>query len=283
MPNSKDVFHWVVSQIPLDEPVEEIKSIACLLLEHELKLTRAQIMAGQHLASFDQDRLSQLITRINNHEPIQYILGEQHFYGRAFKVDGRVLIPRPETELLVTCALSYAKGLNGKVNLLDVGTGSGCLAVTLSLEISHATVTGIDISDSALAVATANNHFHKASANFLRCDILNEPMPVGNYDIIVSNPPYVTAGEKTNMKKNVLGYEPHLALFVTDAHPLQFYEAILTNAARQLHKGGMLAVEINERYGNEVLALFEKTAFQKVEIIKDLFGKERVVKGILQP
>ena len=281
MPNSKDVFQWVVSQISLDEPVEEINSIAYLLLGHELHLTRAQIVTGQPLASFDQGRLSQLIARLNNHEPVQYILGEQHFYGRAFAVDKRVLIPRPETELLVTCALDYAKGLNRKIHVLDIGTGSGCLAVTLSLEMSSATVTGIDISDDALAVATANNHLHKATANFAHCDILNESLPEGKYDIMVSNPPYVTAGEKPNMKRNVLDYEPHRALFVTDDHPLQFYQAILARVPSQLHQGGMLAVEINERYGKEVLTLFENKAFQKAGIKKDMWGKDRVVWGIL--
>ena len=281
MSNSKDVFAWLVSHISLDEPPDEIKSIAYLLMDHEYGLSRSQILAGSPLAAADLTRLKQLVARINLGEPVQHILGEQHFYGRPFKVNQDVLIPRPETETVITCAVEYARHLNKQqLSILDIGTGSGCLAITLDLEIEQAQVVGTDISLLALDVAMANNLFHKASVRFIKNDILNDPLPEGPFDLIVSNPPYVTSKEKSDMKNNVLHFEPHTALFTPESDPLFFYRSILSKSVNQLCPGGMLIVEINEKYGGEIADLFLYHRFQKVEILVDLAGKDRVVRGI---
>lgn len=280
MPNSKDVFTWVVSQISLDESPDEIKSIAYLLLEHSFKISKSRIIAGDQLRDIDQTKLTTLINRINQGEPLQYILGEQHFYGRPFKVTPAVLIPRPETELLIACAIEHVKGLKAeKLRILDIGTGSGCIAITLSLDLENAEIIGTDVSEQALEIAATNNQLHNTYVNFILNDILEDPLPNGKFDIIVSNPPYIGESEKYDMKNNVLNFEPHSALFVPDSDPLIFYKAILSRGMKQLNKGGMLAVEINEQYGKEVATLFEKMQFQGIEIIKDLQGKERVVRG----
>ncbi len=281
MPNSKDVFNWVVSQISLDEPHDEIKSIAYLLLEYAFKISKARIVAGDELGGVDQAKLATLINRINQGEPIQYIIGEQHFYGRIFKVTPAVLVPRPETEHLIDSVLEYTKALNAqKLRILDIGTGSGCLAITLLIEVKNAEVIGTDVSEQALRIAAENNQLHNTSVNFILNNVLESPLPEGKFDLIISNPPYITEREKSNMMGNVLNFEPHSALFVHNSDPLIFYKAILSKGIKQLNNGGMLVVEINERYGSEVSSLFEKMRFHEIEIIKDLQGKERVVKGL---
>ncbi|MEQ8424739.1 MAG: peptide chain release factor N(5)-glutamine methyltransferase, partial [Cyclobacteriaceae bacterium] len=229
----------------------------------------------------DESELQSSILRINKGEPIQYIIGSQEFYGRTFQVNKSVLIPRPETEQLVSEVINHVKrDANSTLSLLDIGTGTGCIPITLSLELKNITACGIDVSEDALTVASTNNKIHGSNVNFLRCDILSESLPEGTYDVIVSNPPYITENEKAEMKSNVLHFEPDIALFVPDNDPFLFYHAIVEKSISYLKSSGLLTVEINERFGKEVSDIFLQNSFQDVRIIKDLSGKDRIVKGI---
>ncbi|GAB1445274.1 peptide chain release factor N(5)-glutamine methyltransferase [Flammeovirgaceae bacterium] len=282
MPNSKDIFKWIVNQITLDEPADEIRSIAYLLLEKKFNITRSQVIASSDLEAFRQEEAQILIDRINIGEPIQYIIGSQEFYGREFIVDSSVLIPRPETEILISIVLDHltrSKVLNPKI--LDIGTGSGCIPITLQLELGVADIAGIDISEKALATANRNNELHHTQAKFSIVDVLSHPLPDNHYDIIVSNPPYVTEKEKAGMKINVLNFEPHNALFVPDNDPLLFYKVIAKKSEACLNYGGMVVVEINQLFANDVELIFMNNSFRFVETIKDLSGKDRIVKAIL--
>lgn len=282
MPNSKDVFSWIVDQITLQEDADEIRSIVYLLLEKKFNITKSKIIAASDLPDFRKKDLHSLIERINNGEPIQYIIGTQEFYGRTFNVDPAVLIPRPETEILISTVIDYAdKTKLSDPNILDIGTGSGCIPITLQLELNAKDVVGIDISEEALTTARNNNALHNTQVNFFKVDVLRDPLPGSHYDIIVSNPPYVTEKEKSEMKNNVLDFEPHNALFVPDSDPMLFYKAIAEKGKTSLHYGGMIAVEINQHYANDVEVVFMKNSFRFIETIKDLSGKDRIVKAIL--
>lgn len=282
MPNSKDVFSWIVDQITLEEHPDEIRSIVYLLLEKKFNITKSQVIAATNLEAFRQEDAQVLIDRINSGEPIQYIIGSQEFYGRDFKVNPSVLIPRPETEILVSTVLEHlnkSKILSPKI--IDIGTGTGCIPITLQLELNVNDVTGIDISEKALNTARSNNDLHDTHVNFLMANVLRDPLPGDHYDIIVSNPPYVTEQEKTGMKNNVLNFEPHNALFVPDSDPMLFYKAIAEKGKTSLHYGGIIVVEINQHYATDVEVVFMKNSFRFIETIKDLSGKDRVVKAIL--
>ncbi len=280
MPNSKEVFKHIVSRITLDESIDEINSIVCILLEHELKLTRAQIMASYELSHYNEKYFDKLIGRINSGEPIQYITGKQDFYGRTFFVNRSVLIPRPETEILVAESIKYARKFNKSLKILDIGTGSGCIPIALSKDLQNVEVIGIDNSPDAIVLAEENNKLHQTSVNFSLCDILLDEIPYHNLDIVISNPPYITYSEKASIKSNVIDFEPHEALFVSNDTPLLFYEAIAKKSYHTLYVGGLLIVEINEKFGNEVADLFRNHSFDQIEIIKDLNGKDRIVKGL---
>ncbi len=282
MPNSKDVFSWTVDQITLDEHPDEIRSIVYLLLEKKFNITKSNIIAASDIPDFTQGELHPIIKRINKGEPIQYIIGTQEFYGRTFKVDPSVLIPRPETEILITTVIDHLNmSIIDSPKILDIGTGSGCIPITLQLELNTKDVTGIDISEKAIATARSNNQLHNTQVNFQLADVLNDPLSDKNYDIIVSNPPYVTEREKSGMKINVLNFEPHNALFVPDNDPLLFYKVIAEKSKACLNYGGVVAVEINQLFGNDVEVIFTKNSFRFVEIINDLSGKDRIVKAIL--
>ena len=221
-------------------------------------------------------------------EPLQYIIGKAWFYGRQFRVTPDVLIPRPETEELVNGVLmqsAVAKRAD-KPLVLDLCTGSGCIAWTLALEMPGAQVTAVDISDAALSVASSQDFVHEmeqTGANaprFVRADVLQETLSLGGpekYDILVSNPPYVMDSEKALMRANVLDHEPHLALFVPDDDALKFYKAIALHASRLLKEDGFGIVEINEALGPETAELFVQVGF-RAEVVKDLFEKDRFVK-----
>ncbi|MBA4056020.1 MAG: peptide chain release factor N(5)-glutamine methyltransferase, partial [Marivirga sp.] len=222
------------------------------------------------------------VDRLNANEPIQYVLGETIFYGRKFLVNPFVLIPRPETEELVRLILSHLQqNRQKKPGILDIGTGSGCIPVTLALEFPSAKVSATDISDTALDVARKNALRLKASVHFYNSDILKDDLPATHFDVVVSNPPYIPWEEKAGMRDNVVEFEPHIALFVSDNDPLLFYRAIIEKALGALHSNGFLAVEINERFGKDIASLMTEKGFQEVEVIRDLFDKERIVKGIL--
>ena len=267
--NSKEVFQEIKSALTLEDP-EEIHAVALVLMDKFYGITLTDIVSGQEVESHD---LSPLIIRLNKQEPVQYVLGEADFYGRKFTVNPSVLIPRPETELLVREVLN--RGAR-PLRVLDIGTGSGCIGITLALEITGAKIFAVDISQRALDTAAVNANKLGGDVTFFRSDFLTEQVPVEPVDAMVSNPPYVRESERPLMKSNVLTYEPHQALFVPDDDPLLFYKAIVSQCGRLLKPNGKLFVEINEQFGNDVAKLFRE-AFKNVALIKDLDGKDRIV------
>jgi release factor glutamine methyltransferase len=240
-------------------------------MEKFYNLTRTDILSESQIEFQD---LSSIVARLNQHEPIQYVLGEANFFGRNFKVNPSVLIPRPETELLVREVL---KTKLAAPNILDIGTGSGCVAITLNLEIANSRVRAIDISHHALDVAKSNAGKLDAIVQFIHADFLSEAINFEPMDFIVSNPPYIMESEKQFMKPNVLGYEPHQALFVPDKDPLLFYRAIASKSKTLLKPFGKILVEINEKFGGEVKDIFQLSGFNEVHILKDLDRKDRIV------
>jgi release factor glutamine methyltransferase len=285
MKNSKALFQELANLITIDESKDEIHSLVYLILEHHFSVSKTQILAENLIDSgnHDLDQVFETIKRVNNNEPIQYILGKTEFYGRQFEVNPSVLIPRPETEELIGIAKKYANNKKKSLSIVDIGTGSGCIPITLALEIPNANIFATDVSEQALITAKHNASDLNAQVSFALHDILKQNLVYTDVDIIVSNPPYITEKEKPAMNKNVLAYEPHLALFVSDADPLLFYKAIATKAKIALTIGGLLAVEINEQFGNEVAQLFDSTGFRNVEIVKDINGKDRFVTGLKAP
>ena len=226
-----------------------------------------------------EERLDAVLTRLQAMEPIQYILGECEFHGLSFCVNPSVLIPRPETEELVEWIISDHSGQSG--NLLDIGTGSGCIAVTAGKFLNSFSVSAIDLSESALAVAKKNAEKHRCCVQFMQADILKpDEIDFDNaFDVIVSNPPYVCEREKGRMSQNVLGYEPHLALFVPDDDPLLFYRAIALFGKRRLKAEGRLYLEINETLGKECVTLLHSLGYDDITLRKDLFGRERMIRA----
>ena len=224
------------------------------------------------LPDFAAERISDIITRLRCHEPLQYILGSARFHGHRFKVTPAVLIPRPETEQLVDLIIDENPGSDLRV--LDMGTGSGCIAISLARALKFARVDAFDISRDALAVARENAAALKVKVRFFESDML-ALQPPATYDIIVSNPPYICWSEREAMDRNVKDYEPGQALFVPDNDPLLFYKAIAPYAAQSLERGGRLYLEINQRFGAEMKRLLEDYGFDEVRIIDDTYGKPR--------
>jgi release factor glutamine methyltransferase len=280
MTNSKELFQDLVSKVTLPADRGEIQSLIYLLLEKKLHLTKTDILSGKSITIPIPQELYIAIQRINQHEPIQYILGTAQFYGRWFQVNTSVLIPRPETELLVNEVIKRAKSSQNNLQILDIGTGSGCIAITLALEIPESKVTAMDISEGALACANQNaDHMH-AAIRLQKSDILKDEIET-KFDIIVSNPPYIAMDEKVSMNRNVLEHEPHLALFAPEQDPLAFYKAIAHKSKSALAPSGVVWVEINQRYGNEVKNIFEIQGFKHTQIIKDLDSKDRILTASL--
>jgi release factor glutamine methyltransferase len=277
MTNSKELFSEVVRRINLPEDKAEIESIAYLLLDKKWNLTRTHILT-QKQVTVNQAEVDACIDRINTHEPIQYILGEADFFGRSFRVTPDVLIPRPETELLVHEIIRHSKSIDQPA-ILDIGTGSGCIAISLALEIP-AVVHAVDVSLHALKVAQENANRLNAAVSFSQQDILNEPI-TKKFDLIGSNPPYISQQEKQNMKPNVLNYEPLTALFAPGEDALLFYKVIAQRVHQALKPGGSLWFEINEHYAKEICEILKTNGYEGVAVLKDWNGKERVVWGKL--
>ena len=296
--SSKTLFNQLVSEITPVYEENEAKSIIYLLLEHYLKLSKTDIFLNKDISQvFD---FQEIIQRIKAQQPVQYVIGETEFYGRKFKVTPDTLIPRPETEELVQLSvISYQLSINStqlrsellsmengicnvKPTILDIGTGSGCIAITLACELPDAQVYAYDISEEALKIAKENAARNGANVIFEKVDIL-KPFTIHRlpFTIIVSNPPYVMNSEKAEMEKNVLDYEPHLALFVEDNDPLIFYRKIAEFASKNLIDRGLCIVETNQAFGLETAELFWNQGFRNVEVVKDMFGKDRMVKAVL--
>lgn len=227
------------------------------------------------LSPKEAQELESILLRMSNFEPMQYVQGFAHFLGRTFKVAPGVLIPRPETEELVERML---KEIASDARILDVGTGSGCIAVSLSKELPEAQVTAWDVSEEALAIARGNNEMWQTSVEFLLCDVLAcQPTAQERYDVIVSNPPYILEAEKQDMERNVLDWEPSLALFVPDTDPLRFYRRIAELAQEMLAPGGRLYFEINRAFGEATVVMLCEQGYSNVHIQKDISGNDRFV------
>ena len=223
----------------------------------------------------EEQELESILARLHNFEPIQYILGEARFLERTFRVAPGVLIPRPETEELVEMML---KELSPVSRVLDVGTGSGCIAISLAKELPESQVTAWDVSGEALSIAAANSKALQASVRFAQRDVLTyEPCVADCYDVIVSNPPYVTEAEKQEMEHNVLDWEPSLALFVPDTDPLRFYRRIAVLGLEMLTSGGKLYFEINRAFGKDTVAMLCETGYRAVRLQKDISHNDRFV------
>lgn len=255
----------------------EARSIAILLMCNITGLSYTELLI--HTPSLNEEQEEELrkkIERVKKNEPLQYVLGETTFYGRRFKCDQRALIPRPETEELTDWIINDVSN-DGNIRILDIGCGSGCIAITLAKELKHSTVTALDISEEAISLTEENCKINNCQVECINDDIFN--FSDAQYDIIVSNPPYICDNEAADIESNVIDYEPHLALFVPDNSPLKFYEKITEYAARNLRSRGKLYFEINRKYGKEMQLLLEKFGFINIELRKDISNNDRMIKG----
>ena len=288
--NYKNRFLQALSSL-YDE--KEVESFFYLTLE-KLHQKKRIDLALQPDLSMDETQLSQwetVLAELKNYKPIQYILGETEFYGLTFLVNENVLIPRPETEELVELILDdlslRTQSRSQNVTILDIGTGSGCIPISLKKNLPSAEVFAIDVSVNALEVAQKNAEINGVEVNFIQTDILKvndlKKLPTSNFqlpasfDIIVSNPPYVRNLEKAEINPNVLEFEPHLALFVEDNDALLFYRKITELAKNHLSENGKLYFEINQYLGKETVALVESYGFKNVQLIKDIYGNDRMI------
>ncbi len=261
---------------------EEASSFFYLVLEKLHQLKRVDLALQPELHFTDKEILvwNAILEKLQLEIPIQYILGSTHFYGLEFNVNQNVLIPRPETEELVDWIVSNHKNNHSthQIKIVDIGTGSGCIAISLAKNITNAVVFAIDVSEKALATAKKNADKNVAAVTFIQADILETNDLKIPFDIIVSNPPYVRNLEKAEIKKNVLEHEPHLALFVEDSDALLFYRKIAELAQKNLCQNGELYFEINQYLGKETVALLEKMSFKNIELRKDIYGNDRMIR-----
>ena len=271
---------------------QEIESFFFILTEylHNLKRVDVALNPNFELSDAEVDKWNAILLDLLQEKPIQYITGEAWFYGLRFEVNENTLIPRPETEELVEWILNSPITQHpSPINILDIGTGSGCIPISLKANLSQSNVSAIDVSEKALEVAKRNAELNKVEINFIEANILEVedlsqlPSPIihhpSSYNIIVSNPPYVRNLEKQEIKKNVLDYEPHLALFVEDTDALLFYRKIAQLALKNLSPNGLLFFEINQYLGKETVELLESLGFKNIELKKDIYGNDRMVKS----
>jgi len=260
---------------------QEVQAMIRVICEDVFNYDQVDVALRQEseLPEFAQERIADIISRLQRHEPLQYIVGSARFHGHKFKVTPATLIPRPETAQLVDMIVD--ENTAPDLRVLDMGTGSGCIAISLARALKFPQVDALDISRDALAVARENAQALKVKVRFFESDML-APQPDGRYDIIVSNPPYICWSERESMDRNVKDYEPGQALFVPDNDPLLFYKAIAPYAARSLEHGGRLYLEINQRFGNEIKRLLEDNGFDETRIIEDSFGKVRFAAAVMR-
>lgn len=258
----------------------EARAVTDYVLDVCFGLSKADILCGavEEMTAEKTAELNKIFGRLMEGEPVQYVLGRAEFCGRWFDVRPGVLIPRPETEELCAWITADSKA-SASPKVLDIGTGSGCIAITLQLDMPESKVTAWDISADALDVARENAQQLGANVNFVRQDALNAK-PEGEWDVIVSNPPYICEKEKKDMAVNVLEHEPHTALFVPDADPLLFYRAITRLAVQTLSKGGRLYFEINPIYADDTCHMMRAEGMSAVELRSDMYGKQRMAKGV---
>ena len=265
-------------------PEREAREMVLMFLQHSIGTSRHTHIL-EPLYEVSEEASAEALGafgRMASGEPIQYIIGKAYFYDREFKVTPDVLIPRPETELLVREAVNWARRSGRKsLRVLDLCTGSGCIAWSMALELPGSEVTAVDISDGALAVASGQKFECDVPPKFIKADVLAGPVEgLGTFDMILSNPPYVMDSEKALMRKNVLEHEPWLALFVSDDDPLIFYRAVAAWAKQLLKSDGLCLVEINESLGRQTAKVFEDIGFRDVEVLQDLNSRDRFIRAI---
>lgn len=262
---------------------KEIESFFYIVLEsfHNKKRIDLALNPEMEMDAVQLLRWESVLSDLKKEKPMQYILGETEFYGLPFLVNENTLIPRPETEELVEWILQSTKyeEQSTKLNVLDIGTGSGCIAISLAKNLPNAQVAAIDVSEKALATAHKNAEINKVEVNFILKNILETEALDEKYDIIVSNPPYVRNLEKEEIKPNVLEYEPHLALFVEDNDALLFYRKIAELAKKNLSENGKLYFEINQYLGKETVELLEEMGFKNIVLKKDIYGNDRMIRS----
>lgn len=283
METVKDAYDQFKATLAPLYSVQEADAMASLVLTTLTGYSKAKLKAfGDDVIEENvQKQLQRILQELVTGKPVQYSLGIAHFYGLDFKVTPDVLIPRPETEELVQWVLETIKDFN-QPTILDVGTGSGCIPITIKIQLPRSNIFALDISSAALAVAKTNAEFNRVDVYFIEADILNlqaDEIEKQTYQTIISNPPYVTETDKLQMHQNVTDFEPHTALFVPDNDPLLFYIAITDFARKHLSPGGFLFFEINESYGNETVAMMQQKGFVNAELRQDMMGKDRMIRA----
>lgn len=260
--------------------LSEAKHLAHIVLHEVTGLSAANIAICKdtELSQIDRQKVKDIVARLKNFEPYQYIFGHIDFFGLSFHVNSAVLIPRPETEELVEWMLSEIVP-SSQTQILDIGTGSGCIAITLAKNLPSISILACDISPEALVTAKKNAATNNVQVHFFEADILQKKILPKKVDIIVSNPPYITESEKAEMERNVLDFEPHKALFVPDDDAVLFYQHIIEFATTNLIKGGMIFFEINRSKSNEIKELLTKNSFCDIEIRKDISGNPRMIRA----
>lgn len=281
----KTIFHTELDAI---YGSQEVASFFTLLIDHFLGLEKfVLLLRPQWVISKEEESiLFNALSQLKKHVPVQYIMGETEFMDLKFKVSADVLIPRPETEDLLRWILEdYRAAQHPHPKILDIGTGSGCIAISIAKYLQGAAVSALDISNDALQIARTNARENDVDIHFYQADILNDSTTMqleSTFDSIVSNPPYVRELEKKEMHQNVLEHEPGIALFVSDKDPLVFYRAIANFAQKNLVADGLLYLEINQYLGKEMIALLDAYNFKDIELKKDIFGNDRMVKGVFR-
>jgi release factor glutamine methyltransferase len=277
---NKDLRNYLAAELNGIYPETEINAIARIIIKtlSDAKKLHQFYESDQPLSRESTVKIINICNELKTGKPIQYILGETLFYNCIIKVNPETLIPRQETEELVDLIIRENKGFKGTI--IDIGTGSGCIAIALAKNLPEASLTGIDISDGAIQLAGMNAQFNSVNITFIKDDVFNSRLStLSGANILVSNPPYVRDSEKKFMKRNVLDFEPHNALFVPDSDPLKFYRVILNIAKTILIPGGKIYFEINEAMGSLMYKLMEISGYSEISILKDINDKDRFLKA----
>ncbi len=278
--NLAQIAQQFQDQLAKNYDKDEAQSIFMLVLEETLGYNKSKYLLhkDEGVSSIIELKLLEILKTIRSGIPVQYVLGHADFYGLRFAVNSSVLIPRPETEELVDW-IAHSAPADQALKILDIGTGSGCIAIALQKHLPKARVSAVDIASDTLTTAKSNAELNNVNINFLLDDILqpSEYLLAQHYDLIVSNPPYIKEDEMPAMHSNVLEHEPHRALFVSNEKPLVFYEAIADFALQTLAKDGKLFFEINEYLGNETVEMLVAKSFTNIELRKDMQGKDRMI------
>lgn len=277
-----DTIRYIQKSLQSFYPESEIKSFSRIIIEHITGASLPILLLDKNSKIKDEDlsQIEKIVTRLQKYEPLQYILGYTEFYGLKFLVNSNALIPRQETEELVDLIIRENKTTKS-IKILDIGTGSGCIAISIQKNIPSSDVTAWDISNDAIELATENNKLNKTHVCFERIDILSDLPDNVKFDLIVSNPPYIMEKEKEEMEANVLNFEPHLALFVPDNEPLLFYSKIAEIAKVMLNENGKVYFEINRMMAHKTVAILEANYFRNIEVIKDISNNDRIVKACI--